>query len=186
MSDNIVKFPDRTGPTSAGAMFADRIEGMSPDERAEAASKLRLLADGMDSPVPPARPRHIRDREDVIGRIDDHREAVIAYSRAMAWEAAAESQNLPPVQIEEARQRTAEAFNKMRDGARMLFIIEPTDLRALVDLLMYLEKNFSTLPATITHGGSCEQSIAFSLLRTMRLSLRAVAKYGKFGPSPYS
>jgi hypothetical protein len=190
----IIAFPGKAGPMP-GDDLADTIKGMTPREKEEFAQRIRLSANGnakllefadavdaVDSPVPPARPRHIRDREDVTERVGDHREAVTAYSRAVAWEAAAESQNLPPAQVEEARQRTAEAFNKMQDCARMLFIIAPTDLRALVDLLMYLEKNFSTLPATVSHSGSSEQSIAFSLLRTMRLSLRAVAKYGKYGP----
>jgi len=47
----------------------------------------------------------------------------------------------------------------------------PTDPRALVDLLMYLEKNFSM--------EICGRSLAFDLLRILRLSLRAVTKYGK-------
>jgi hypothetical protein len=50
----------------------------------------------------------------------------------------------------------------------------PTDLRGLVDVLMYLEKNFSLLPQDV-----CGKSLALELLRTMRLSLRKVAGYGK-------
>jgi hypothetical protein len=62
----------------------------------------------------------------------------------------------------------------------------PTDPKGLVDLLMYIEKNFTSLPAEVVCGGDFGgmprvESLAFNLLRTMRLSLRAVAKYGKHG-----
>ena len=53
--------------------------------------------------------------------------------------------------------------------------VMPTDRRALVDLLLYLEKNFSVLPQEF-----CGRSLAFDLLRTMRLSLRKQARYGKY------
>jgi hypothetical protein len=43
---------------------------------------------------------------------------------------------------------------------------------------LYLEKNFSLLPQEC-----CGRSLAFDLLRTMRLSLRKIAKYGKHGPT---
>jgi hypothetical protein len=49
--------------------------------------------------------------------------------------------------------------------------------------MIYLEHNFTTLPAEITCRADRSQSLAFYLLRTMRLSLRAVAKYGKHGPT---
>ena len=52
-----------------------------------------------------------------------------------------------------------------------MLVVMPTDPRALVDLLMYLEKNFSM--------EICGRSLAFDLLRILRLSLRAVTKYGK-------
>jgi hypothetical protein len=55
----------------------------------------------------------------------------------------------------------------MQWRGRNLVIIMPTDRRALVDLLLYLEKNFSALPQEI-----CGRSLAFELLHTMRLSLR--------------
>ena len=55
----------------------------------------------------------------------------------------------------------------------------PTDLKALVDLLLYLEKNFSLLPPEISCGASNGQSLAFNLLQSVRLSLREIAKYGK-------
>ena len=54
-------------------------------------------------------------------------------------------------------------------------IVMPTDHKALVDLLLYLEQNFSVLPQEF-HG----RSLAFNLLRTMRLSLRRYARYGKY------
>ena len=62
----------------------------------------------------------------------------------------------------------------MQECGRSLVICMPTDPRALVDLLLYLEKNFSILPQEISG-----RSLAFDLLRTTRLSLRKVARYGK-------
>jgi hypothetical protein len=60
----------------------------------------------------------------------------------------------------------------------------PTDPKALVDLLLYLEKNFTAVPQEIIRGaGGSAQSLAFDLLRTVRLSLREIAKYGKHGPT---
>jgi hypothetical protein len=50
-------------------------------------------------------------------------------------------------------------------------------------VLFYLEKNFSVLPPEIACGDSNGQSLAFDLLRTVRLSLRAISKYGKHGPT---
>jgi hypothetical protein len=47
----------------------------------------------------------------------------------------------------------------MREAARNLLICMPTDLRGLVDLLMYMEKNFTVLPQGVTHGASAGQSI---------------------------
>ena len=58
----------------------------------------------------------------------------------------------------------------------MLLIVMPTDPKALVGLLLYLEKNFSVLPQEVVG-----RSLAFDLSRTMRLSLRAAVKYGKAG-----
>ena len=60
-----------------------------------------------------------------------------------------------------------------------LLIVTPTDPQALVDLLLYLEKNFNVLPRELTHGGDCRRSLAFDLLRTVHLSLRARRKYGR-------
>ena len=115
-----------------------------------------------------------RSRERIQEDIELHIAARVAYGKAVAWEAAAESENLPPAQIEEARQRTAKAFEEMRYRGRNLLICMPTERRALVDLLLYLEKNFSVLPQEIS-----DRSLAFDLLRTMRLSLRRYEKYGQ-------
>ena len=62
----------------------------------------------------------------------------------------------------------------MNFRGRCLINAVPTDLRGLVDLLMYLEKNFSLLPQDM--GG---KSLALKLLQITRLSLRKVASYGK-------
>jgi hypothetical protein len=115
-----------------------------------------------------------RSRERIQEDIELHIAARVAYGKAVAWEAAAESNNLPPAQIEEARQRTAKAFEEMRYRGRNLLITMPTERRALVDLLLYLEKNFTVLPQEIS-----DRSLAFDLLRTMRLSLRRYEKYGQ-------
>jgi hypothetical protein len=39
------------------------------------------------------------------------------------------------------------------------------------------------MPPEIACGASHEQSLALDLLRTVRLSLRAISKYGKHGPT---
>jgi hypothetical protein len=115
-----------------------------------------------------------RSRERIQQDIEMHVAARVAYGKAVAWEAAAESENLPPAQIEEARKRTAKAFEEMRYRGLNLVVVMPTDRRALVDLLLYLEKNFSILPQEV-----CGRSLAVDLLRTMRLSLRRYEKYGQ-------
>jgi hypothetical protein len=113
-----------------------------------------------------------RSRASVKQDIEEHIAAREAFAKAVAWEAAAESQNLPPAQIEEARERTAKSFMQYR--GQNLLIVMPTDRRALVDLLHYLEINFSVLPQ------ECRgRSLAFDLLRTLRLSLRRSERYGK-------
>jgi hypothetical protein len=89
---------------------------------------------------------HWRTCEHIREDIEMHIAAREAYGKAVAWEVAAESENLPPAQVEEARKRTAEAFEEMRYRGRQLVIVMPTDRRALVDLLLYLEENFSVLP----------------------------------------
>ncbi len=117
---------------------------------------------------------HWRSRDHIQEDIELHIAARVAYGKAVAWEAAAESENLPPAQIEEARQRTAEAFQEMEYRGRHLVLVMPTERRALVDLLLYLEKNFTILPQEF-----CGRSLAFDLLRTMRLSLRKYEGYGQ-------
>jgi hypothetical protein len=124
-----------------------------------------------------------RDREAVLRDIDRHIHARQAYAQAVAWTAAAEAEGLPPADIEAAHQGLAELFAKMQEAGRNLLVVMPTDLKALVDLLLYLEKNFSVLPQEVTHGAGAAQPLAFDLLRTVRLSLREIAKYGKHGPT---
>jgi hypothetical protein len=85
--DNIVSFPGQRG--RAKSEFSD------PQE--QASNKL-----------------HWRSRENVQKDIEKHIAAREAFAKAMAWEAAAESQNLPPAQIEAARERSAKAFAEMR------------------------------------------------------------------------
>jgi hypothetical protein len=118
---------------------------------------------------------HWRTREHIRDDIAKHMEARDAYGKAVAWEAAAGSQNLPPAQIEEARKQTAAVYEEMRFRGHALVVVMPTDPRALVDLLLYLERNFSVLPQEL-HG----RSLAFDLLRAMRMSLRRSEKYGKY------
>jgi hypothetical protein len=115
-----------------------------------------------------------RSREAVQKDIDAHEKARKVYQQAVAWTVAAEAENLPQAQIEQALQDTAAFYAEMQQAARHLVICMPTDPKALVDLLMYLEKNFSILPEEIRG-----QSLALYMLRTVRLSLRGVAKYGK-------
>ena len=127
-----------------------------------------------------------RSREAVQRDIDAHIKERKAYGRAAAWAEAARDQMLPECTIENAQADADMAYNTMIEAARHLLICMPTDPRGLVDLLMYLEKNFSALPQEVTHsiaGGG--QSLAFDLLRTVRMSLREITKYGKFGKSPY-
>lgn len=96
---------------------------------------------------------------------------------------AAEAENLPQANIEAARSETQVLYQEMQEAARHLLINMPTDPKGLVDLLLYLEKNFSFLPLELPHGQGATQSLAFDLLRTVRLSLRWIAKYAKHGPT---
>jgi len=50
----------------------------------------------------------------------------------------------------------------MQQRGRSLVICMPHDPRALVDLLLYLEKNFTTLPLEVD-----SRSLAFDLLKTV-------------------
>jgi hypothetical protein len=127
------------------------------------------------SPAEPAEKLNWRTRELVQKDINRHVAARRAYAMAVAWEA--EAENLGQGQLEEARKSTAKAFEEMEWWGRVLLVTMPTDPKGLVDLLMYLEKNFSVLPQEL-----CGRSLALELLRTMRLSLRRIARDGKIGP----
>lgn len=126
-----------------------------------------------DEPLSNARRR---DRDDVARAIRRHEDARDAYSRALLWAAQAEGENLPAAQIEEARNAALLAGAELSDRGRSLLVVLPTDPRGLVDLLMYVEKHFSLMPPEING-----RSTAFDLLRTVRLSLRGIANYGKHG-----
>jgi hypothetical protein len=139
----------------------------------------RSPADNLTDGLPPARERHIREREEVTRDIAAHVATRQAYTAAMLWEAAAIDQGLPQAKIEQARQDVAEAYAQMVDAARRLVIIMPTDLKALVHVMMYLERSFSTLPPEIIRTGDNGEALALILVRTVRLSLREIAKYGK-------
>lgn len=119
-----------------------------------------------------------RSRDRVKEDIEKHIEARDLHNKAVAWEAAAESQNLPQCQIEQARERTAKACSEMHYRARMLIVCSPTDTRGLVDLLLYLEQNWTVMPPGFDH-----KSTAFNLLRSVRLSLRGVHKHEREGKS---
>lgn len=125
---------------------------------------------------PEIAPPRWQTREGVREKIEKHVEARAEYAKAVAWTIAAASQNLPQAQLEQAHLDTFKLYEEMQECARSLVICMPTDPRALVDLLMYLERHFTTLPQEVNG-----RSLAFDLLRTVRLSLRAVAKYGKYG-----
>jgi hypothetical protein len=121
-------------------------------------------------------PRDWRSRQNVQRDIDEHIAARREYAQAAAWAAQAEAENLPAAVIETAREKAAKAFGEMNWRGRHLMITMPTDPKGLVDLLMYLEKNFTILPQE-----AMGRSLAFDLLHTVRLTMRAVAKYGKVG-----
>jgi hypothetical protein len=74
------------------------------------------------------------------------------------------------MQIAEAHLKAFEAYTEMTEATRNQLVVMPTDIKALVDVLFCLEKNFSVLPPEISNG----QSLAFELLRTVWLSHRAI------------
>jgi len=131
-----------------------------------------------DEPDVPPIPRvsDWRTQEGVKKSIAEHVAARKAYAKAVAWTIAVEDQNLPTAQIEQARMDTAELYEEMQACGRHLLICMPTEPRALIDLLMYLEKHYSDLPQEI-----CGRSLGFELLKNVRLSLRAITRYGKSG-----
>jgi hypothetical protein len=127
-----------------------------------------------------------RDRATVKREIDEHIAARKAYQQGVSWIAAAEAENLPVANIEAAREDLRQLHAEMVEASRQLVIVMPTDLKALCDLTMYLENNFTSLPTEVDTGGMRgtmpkSEALAFNLLRTVRLSLRHVARYGKHG-----
>jgi hypothetical protein len=128
-----------------------------------------------DEPEVPNLKNDWRSPEGVKRQIAKHVAAREAYASAVAWTIAAEAQNLPLANIEQAHLNSFKLYQEMQEAARSLVICMPTSPRALVDLLLYLEKHFTTLPQEVNG-----RSLAFDLLRTVRLSLRAVARYGKY------
>jgi hypothetical protein len=118
-----------------------------------------------------------RSRSAVQADIDAHVKARKAYGKAVAWEAACREEDAVEYQREEARELTERRYQEMKDAARHLLICMPTDPKGLVDLLQYLEHNFSVLPEEMRscRGSNSSESLAFNLLRTVRLSLREIA-----------
>jgi hypothetical protein len=106
MQDNIVTFPGLSAKRG-------RANPVSSEPQEDAPKKV-----------------HWRSREHIREDIEMHYAARDAYGKAVAWEAAAESENLPPAQIEEARKQTVEAFEEMRYRGRNLVVVMPTDRRA--------------------------------------------------------
>jgi hypothetical protein len=47
----------------------------------------------------------------------------------------------PPAQIADAQLKAFEAYGEMTEVARRLLVVMPTEPKALVDLLFYVEKN---------------------------------------------
>lgn len=103
-----------------------------------------------------------RDRAAVQHDMDRHVAARRAYKQALARATLLEEQNLPAAQIGQAHEQALEAYTETTEAARAPLVVMPTDVRALVDLLLYLEKNFSLLPPDIASGASNGQSLAFS------------------------
>jgi len=164
MSNNVITFPEAAGlvPKRRAVPIANEPEDEAP-----------IKSDW-------------RSRECVQRGIDEHKACRDRYAKAVAWLAAAEAENLPPANIEAARQEQVVLYGEMQASARNLLICMPTDPKALVDLLLYLERNFSVLPQEIMRGGGAGESLAFYLLRTVRLSLRPIARYGKGKHGPTS
>jgi hypothetical protein len=104
---------------------------------------------------------------------------IVTFPGASERKPSAQAEELPAYRIEEARCLTAMAYREMQEAARHLLICMPTDPKGLVDLLLYLEQNFSVLPSELTSSGIKSESLAFHLLRTVRLSLREIARLRK-------
>ena len=87
-----------------------------------------------------------------------------------------EDGNLPTAQISEAHLKAFEAVHRNDGGGA-----QPAGGHADRYQGARRPKNFSVLPPEIACGASNGQSLAFDLLRTVRLSLREIAKHGKRG-----
>ncbi|WP_143199282.1 hypothetical protein [Bradyrhizobium sp. NAS80.1] len=103
-----------------------------------------------------------------------HIAARSAYAKAVAWEIPVQDQNLSGAQLEAAREATAEAYRELSLVGHALVSTAPADPKALVDLLLYMEKNFTTLPQEVVG-----RSLALNLIHTVPMSLRKITKYGK-------
>lgn len=114
-----------------------------------------------------------RNRAFVHRDIARHVAARQAYAQAVAWEIAVQDQHLP-AQLEAAREATAEAYRELSWAGHALVATTPADPDALIDLLLYMEKNFSTLPQEVVG-----RSLALDLIHTVRMSLRKIAKQEK-------
>jgi len=158
MSDNIVTFPGFSPKRGRSNTVSSE-----PQEEASGPAPGEIL-------YGPSRARSA-----VQADIDAHIRARKAYGKAVAWEAACRDGDAVEYQREEEREHTEHAYREMKDAARHLLICMPTDPKGLVDLLLYLEQNFSVLPDEITSGSHKSESLAFNLLRTVRLSLREIS-----------
>ena len=69
--------------------------------------------------------------------------------------------------LPDAQLKAFAAYSEMTEAAWRLPVVMPTEPNAL-------EKNFSVLPPEIACRAGNGQSLAFDLLRTVRLSLRAI------------
>lgn len=142
------------------------------DVAPESAKPVEQPDDGPDPRV------YWRGRDDVRNAIRRHETARQDYARAAAWLGEAElAGTYPATVVESARLEAIRTFEEMNDCGRSLVLSMGTDIKGLIDLLMYMEKHFSVLPQEING-----RSLAFFMLNTVRLSLRGIAKYGKSGP----
>jgi hypothetical protein len=104
-------------------------------------------------PEPELEGRGWRDRASLKRDIEAHIGARQAYQLAVSWLAAAEAENLPTANIEAAREDERKLHAEMVEAAQMLLIVTPHDPKALINLTLYLEQNFTALPSEMTVGG---------------------------------
>ena len=96
-----------------------------------------------------------RSLQDIKGHILARR----TYQQGVAWLIAAKDQNLPSANSEAAREDVRTLHSEMVEAARRLVIVMPTDRKALCDLTMYLETNFTSLPEEVVRStGRCGTS----------------------------